>query len=61
LAEEVGWKYHSVVKTLEKKRRMKNAVREKKRKLKRKLTQTASLKIAKQAKVYNDTIKKLGY
>jgi len=61
LSQEVGWKYAPVVKTLENKRRMKNAIREKKRKIKRKLTKTATDKIAKQAAPYNQIIKQYGY
>jgi len=61
LSTEVGWKYADVVKTLENKRRMKNAIREKKRNIKRKLTRTASEKIAKQAAPYNKIIQQYGY
>ena len=40
---------------------MKNAIREKKRKIKRKLTKTATEKIAKQAEPYTKIIKAYGY
>jgi len=61
LSEEVGWKYQTVVRELEKKRRMKTAVREKKRKLKRRLTRLASEKIQKRAAPLLATIKSYGY
>jgi len=61
LSQEVGWKYASVVHTLENKRRMKNAIREKTRKIKRKLTREATVKIGKQAVNVNKVIKQYGY
>jgi len=61
LSKEVGWKYAGVVHTLENKRRMKNAIREKKRKVKRKITREASVKIAKIAAPYTKIIKSYGY
>jgi len=61
LSKEVGWKYSAVVHTLENKRRMKNAIREKKRKVKRKITRDASAKIAKVAAPYTKIIKSYGY
>jgi len=61
LSQEVGWKYASVVHTLENKRRMKNAIREKTRKIKRKLTREATQKIGKQAVNVNKVIKQYGY
>jgi large subunit ribosomal protein L13Ae len=61
LSTEVGWKYAGVVHELENKRRMKNAIREKKRKIKRKLTRTATDKIAKVAAPYNAVIKAYGH
>jgi len=51
LSTEVGWKYAKVVHTLENKRRMKNAIREKKRCVKRKLTRIAGEKVAAKAEV----------
>jgi len=61
LSTEVGWKYADVVKTLENKRRMKQAIREKQRKIKRKLTRQASEKIAKVAAPLNKIIVASGY
>jgi large subunit ribosomal protein L13Ae len=61
LSTEVGWKYAGVVKSLENKRRLKGAIREKKRLVKRKLTRLASEKISKAAAPYNQIIKASGY
>jgi len=45
LSTEVGWKYADVVKSLENKRRMKQAIREKKRKIKRMSKKTQSKRV----------------
>jgi len=61
LSREVGWKYNDIVHELENKRRMKNAIREKKRLVKRKLTRLASEKIAKAASPYSKIIEAYGH
>ena len=61
LSHEVGWKYQSVVQTLEEKRKAKAALWYKKQKetktLKSKAVESVSEKIAK----YNETLAKFGY
>jgi hypothetical protein len=61
LSQEVGWKYSSVVHTLENKRRMKNAIREKTRKIKRKLTREAASKVDAKHQNLSKQIKSFGY
>lgn len=61
LSHEVGWKYQSVVRTLESKRKVKAVLSIRKRDKLKKLTKTASDKVAKHVKPYTTIINSYGY
>lgn len=61
LSHEVGWKYQSVVRTLETKRKVKAVLAIRKRNKLKKITKQASDKVAKHVAPYNAVIKCYGY
>lgn len=61
LSHEVGWKYQSVVRTLESKRKVKAVLAIRKRDKLKKLTKVASDKVAKQVKPFTEVINSYGY
>ncbi|KAJ8974001.1 hypothetical protein NQ317_002397 [Molorchus minor] len=61
LSHEVGWKYQSVVRTLESKRKVKAVLSIHKRDKLKKLTNAASEKVAKQVKPFTAVINSYGY
>ncbi|XP_051172218.1 60S ribosomal protein L13a isoform X2 [Leptopilina boulardi] len=61
LSHEVGWKYKSVVRTLENKRRVRSIVEVKKRDKLKKLTKQAGEKVAPQVAPYTKIINSFGY
>ncbi|XP_030748989.1 60S ribosomal protein L13a [Sitophilus oryzae] len=61
LSHEVGWKYQSVVRTLETKRKVKAVLSIRKRDKLKKLTKQASEKVSKQVKPFTEVINSYGY
>ncbi|KAJ8947478.1 hypothetical protein NQ318_009781 [Aromia moschata] len=61
LSHEVGWKYQSVVRALESKRKVKAVLSIRKRDKLKKLTKAASEKVAKQVKPFTAVINSYGY
>ncbi|RZC31944.1 60S ribosomal protein L13a [Asbolus verrucosus] len=61
LSHEVGWKYQSVVRTLESKRKVKAVLSIRKRDKLKKLTKEASAKVAKQVAPFTAVINSYGY
>nr|CAI5831711.1 unnamed protein product [Callosobruchus analis] len=61
LSHEVGWKYQSVVRTLESKRKYKAVLAIRKRDKLKKITKAASEKVAKQTKPFTAVINSYGY
>ncbi|XP_077290389.1 ribosomal protein L13A [Arctopsyche grandis] len=61
LSHEVGWKYRDVLKTLEKKRRVKTTRKVLLHRKLKKLTREAAVKIEKHAAPYNTVIQSYGY
>ncbi|XP_056630938.1 60S ribosomal protein L13a [Diorhabda carinulata] len=61
LSHEVGWKYQSVVRTLENKRKVKAVLSIRKRDKLKKLTKQASEKVVKQTKPFTELINSYGY
>nr|QIB02602.1 ribosomal protein L13 [Eucryptorrhynchus scrobiculatus] len=61
LSHEAGWKYQSVVRTLETKRKVKAVLSIRKRDKLKKITKQASEKVAKQVKPFTEVINAYGY
>ncbi|XP_022920559.1 large ribosomal subunit protein uL13 [Onthophagus taurus] len=61
LSHEVGWKYQSVVRTLETKRKVKAVLNIRKRDKLKKITKAATQKVEKQIAPYTAVIKSYGY
>lgn len=61
LSEEVGWKYKTVVRALETKRKVKAVLAIRKRDKLKKITRAAGVKVDKQIAPYNAIIKSYGY
>ncbi|KAL1513177.1 hypothetical protein ABEB36_002622 [Hypothenemus hampei] len=61
LSHEVGWKYQSVVRTLETKRKVKAVLTIRKRDKLKKITKQASEKVAKQSEPFTKVINSYGY
>lgn len=61
LSNEVGWKYQTVVRTLESKRKVKTVLAIRKRDKLKKITKQATEKVAKQITPYSAIIKSYGY
>nr|WIG64892.1 ribosomal protein L13 [Agasicles hygrophila] len=61
LSHEVGWKYQTVVRTLENKRKVKAVLSIRKRDKLKKITKHASEKVAKQTKPFTELINSYGY
>ncbi|CAH1960136.1 unnamed protein product [Acanthoscelides obtectus] len=61
LSHEVGWKYQTVVRTLESKRKYKSVLAIRKRDKLKKITKAASEKVAKQTKPFTAIINSYGY
>ena len=61
LSHEVGWKYQTVVKTLETKRKVKAVMNIRKRDKLKKITKTATVRVDKQIAPYTKIINSYGY
>lgn len=61
LSHEVGWKYQTVVRSLESKRKVKAVLAIRKRDKLKKITKAASVKVAKQVKPFTEIINSYGY
>jgi large subunit ribosomal protein L13Ae len=61
LSHEVGWKYQTVVRTLESKRKVKAVLTIRKRDKLKKLTKEASSKVVKQVAPFTTVINSYGY